>query len=86
MNQLYVFGGLKQYSEKYKRTMKTNSIKIIRKTIQLLDKRIIELLLEKEINVNKIDSLSNVRMLYTEELKSLISMRNTRDMYKNKNN
>jgi len=62
--------------------MKTNSIKSIRKTIQLLDKRITELLLEKEIDVNKIDTLSNVRILYTEELKSLISMRNTRDMYK----
>jgi hypothetical protein len=62
--------------------MKTNSIKTIRKTIQLLDKRISELLLEKEIDVNKIDTLSNVRILYTEELKSLISMRNTRDMFK----
>ena len=62
--------------------MKTNSIKTISKTIQLLDKRIIELLLEKEIDVNKIDSLSSVRTLYIEELKSLISMRNTRDMYK----
>ena len=62
--------------------MKTNSIKSIRKTIQLLDKRITELLLEKEIDVNKIDTLSNVRILYTEELKSLISMRNTGDMYK----
>ena len=62
--------------------MKTNSIETIRKTIQLLDKRITELLLEKEIDVNKIDTLSNVRILYTEELKSLISMRNTGDMYK----
>jgi hypothetical protein len=62
--------------------MKTNSIKTIRKTIQLLDKRISELLLEKETDVNKIDTLSNVIILYTEELKSLISMRNTRDMFK----
>lgn len=66
--------------------MKTNSIKSIRRTIQLLDKRITELLLEKEIDVNKIDTLSNVRILYTEELKSLISMRNTRDMFKKKDN
>lgn len=63
--------------------MKTNSIKTISKTIQLLDKRISELLHEKDIDVNKIDTLSNVRILHTEELKSLISMRNTRDMYKN---
>ena len=62
--------------------MKTNSIKNIRKTILLLDKRITELLLEKDIDVNKIDTLSNVRILYTEELKSLISMRNTREMFK----
>ncbi len=53
--------------------MKTNSIKSIRKTIQLLDKRITELLLEKEIDVNKIDTLSNVRILYTEELQLSIN-------------
>jgi hypothetical protein len=62
--------------------MKTNSLKTLNKTIQLLDKRIIKLLLEKDIDVHKIDTLSNVRKSYTEELKGLISMRNTRDMHK----
>ena len=66
--------------------MKTNSIKIISKTIQLLDKRIIELLLEKEIDVNKIDSLSSVRTLYVEELNNKIRVKNTREMFKKKNN
>ena len=66
--------------------MKTNSIKTISKTIQLLDKRIIELLLEKEIDVNKIDSLSSVRTLYIEELNNKIRVKNTREMFKNKKN
>lgn len=61
--------------------MKTNSIKIINKTIQLLDKRIIELLLEKDIDVNKIDSLSSVRTLYIEELNNKIRVKNTRKMF-----
>lgn len=66
--------------------MKTNSIKIITKTIQLLDKRMIELLLEKELDVNKIDTLSSVRTLYIEELNNKIRVKNTRDMFKNKKN
>lgn len=61
--------------------MKTNSIKIISKTIQLLDKRIIELLLEKEIDVNKIDTLSSVRTIYIEELNNKIRVKNTREMF-----
>ena len=66
--------------------MKTNSIKIINKTIQLLDKRIIELLLKKEIDVNKIDSLSSVRTLYIEELNNKIRVKNTREMFNKKKN
>ena len=66
--------------------MKTNSIKTISKTIQLLDKRMIELLLEKELDVNKIDSLSSVRTLYVEELNNKIRVKNTREMFKNKKN
>ena len=65
--------------------MKTNSIKIISKTIHLLDKRITELLLEKEIDVNKIDTLINSRAIYVEELNNKIRVKNTREMFKNKN-
>lgn len=66
--------------------MKTNNIKTISKTIQLLDKRIIELLIEKELDVSKIDTLSSVRTLYIEELNNKIRVKNTREMFKNKKN
>mgnify|MGYP003632608551 CR=1 FL=1 len=61
--------------------MKTNSIKTLNKTIQLLDKRILVLLLEKELDVIKIDSLSSVRTLYIEELNNKIRVKNTRKMF-----
>jgi len=66
--------------------MKINSIKTLSKTIQLLDKRIIELLNEKELDDNKINTLSNVRTLYIEELNNIIRVKNTREMFKNKKN
>ena len=61
--------------------MKINSITTLSKTIQLIDKRIIELLLEKDIDVNKIDSLSSVRIIYIEELNNHIRVKNTREMF-----
>ena len=64
--------------------MKINSIKTISKTIYLLDKRITELLLEKEIDVNKIDTLASTRLIYVEELHNLIRIKNTREMFNNK--
>ena len=65
--------------------MKINSIKSITKTIYLIDKRITELLQEKDINVNQIDTLTSVRTIYVEELHTLIRVKNTREMFKNKN-
>lgn len=68
--------------------MKINNIKNISKTINLLDKRITELLLQNEIDEDKIDaleSLTNVRFEYIKELNSLIRVKNTREMFKNKN-
>jgi hypothetical protein len=61
--------------------MKTNSIKTLNKTIKLLDKRIIKLLLEKDIDVIQINSLSSVRTLYIEELNNKIRVKNTRKMF-----
>ncbi|KUO65282.1 MAG: hypothetical protein APF83_02885 [Lutibacter sp. BRH_c52] len=66
--------------------MKVNNIKNISKTINLLDKRITELLLQNEIDEDKIDTLSSIRFQYVEELNSLIRVKNTRDMFNKKNN
>lgn len=66
--------------------MKVNNIKNISKTISLLDKRITELLLQNEVDEDKIDTLSSVRFEYTKELNSLIRMKNTREMFNKKNN
>ena len=66
--------------------MKVNNIKNISKTIYLLDKRITELLIQNEIEEDKLDTLSSIRFKYVEELNSLIRMKNTREMFNKKNN
>jgi len=66
--------------------MKVSNIKNISKTINLLDKRITELLLQNEIEEDKIDTLSSIRFQYVEELNGLIRSKNTRDMFNKKNN
>jgi hypothetical protein len=66
--------------------MKVNNIKNISKTINLLDKRITELLLQNEVDEDKIDTLSSVRFQYVEELNGLIRSKNTREMFNKKNN
>jgi len=65
--------------------MKVNNIKNISKTINLLDKRITELLLQTEIDEDKIDTLSSIRFQYVEELNSLIQSKNTSEMFNKKN-
>ena len=67
------------------KNMKVNNIKNISKTINLLDKRITNLLLQKEVDEDKIDTLSSVRFQYVEELNSLIRVKNTSEMFKKKN-
>jgi len=64
--------------------MKVNNIKNISKTINLLDKRITNLLIQKEIDEDKIDTLSSIRFQYVDELNSLISVKNTREMFNKK--
>ena len=66
--------------------MKVNNIKNISKTINLLDKRITELLLQNEVDEDKVQTLSDVRSEYTKELNGLIRSKNTREMFKKKNN
>ena len=66
--------------------MKVNNIKNISRTIYLLDKRITELLLQNEVDEDKVQTLSDVRFEYTKELNGLIRSKNTRDMFNKKNN
>jgi len=66
--------------------MKVNNIKNISKTINLLDKRITNLLIQKEIDEDKIDTLSSIRFQYVEELNSLIRVKNTSEMFNKKKN
>lgn len=66
--------------------MKVNNIKNISKTINLLDKRITNLLIQKEIDEDKIDTLSSIRFQYVEELNGLIRVKNTREMFNKKKN
>ena len=66
--------------------MKVNNIKNISKTINLLDKRITELLLQNEVDEDKIDTLSQVKFQHIEQLNSLIRVKNTRELFNKKNN
>jgi hypothetical protein len=61
--------------------MKVNKIKHISKVIYFLDKHIIEILSKKDVDDDKLSVLSDIRILYLEELNGLIRVRNTREMY-----
>ncbi len=61
--------------------MRINSIKNINKVIYLLDKHIIELLNKEDVNDDKLSVLSDIRVLYIEELNSLIRVKNTSTMF-----
>ena len=56
----------------------------IEKIISLLDKHILLILNKKEVDDDKLSVLSDIRILYIEELKSLIRSKNTRDMFDKK--
>ncbi len=61
-----------------------NNIKNISKVIYLLDEHILEILMKDEVDDNKLSVLTDIRILYIEELNSLIRTRNTRDMFDEK--
>ena len=61
-----------------------NNLKNISKLIFLLDKHIIKILSNKEIDEDKLSTLTDIRILYIEELNSIISSKNTSDMYNKK--
>ena len=64
--------------------MKVNSIKNISKVIYLLDKHIIEILNKSEVDDDKLSVLSDIRILYVEELNGLIRSKNSSDMFDKK--
>jgi len=64
--------------------MNINSKNKISKIIYLIDKHIIDLLGKKEVNEDKIDTLTKTRIEYIQELNSIIRVQNTKDMF-NKN-
>ena len=61
-----------------------NSIININKIIQLIDKHILKILFSKEVNEDKLSTLTDIRVLYIEELNNLIRSKNISDMYNKK--
>ena len=64
--------------------MKTNSIETLSKIINLLDVHVLTLLQKKELDDEKVISISSIRIEYMDELTNLIRTRNTREMYDKK--
>ena len=59
-------------------------MKRIEKIISLLDIHILKILNKNEVDVDKLDSLTEIRILYIEERNSLIRSRNTSEMFDKK--
>jgi len=64
--------------------MKVNSIELISKIISKLDKHIMVILSKNEIDDDKLSVLTDIRILFVEELNGLISSNNTSEMYDKK--
>ena len=64
--------------------MKVNDKNKIYKIVYLIDKHIIDLLNEKEVNEDKVETLTSIRVEYIKELNSIIRVQNTREMFKRK--
>ena len=61
-----------------------NSIKNISKVIYLLDKHILRILSKNEIDDRTLSTLTSIRIEYVQEMNSIISSKNTRDMFDKK--
>jgi len=61
-----------------------NNLKNISKIIYFLDKHILNILSKNEVNDVRLDSLVTTRIEFVKELNSLISTKNTRDMFNKK--
>ena len=58
--------------------------KNISKVIYLLDNHILRILSKNEIDDRTLSTLTSIRIEYVQELNSIISSKNTRDMYDKK--
>jgi len=64
--------------------MKVNNVKNISRIISLLDKHIMVILSKNEIDDDKLSVITDIRILFVEELNGLISSNNTSEMYDKK--
>ena len=80
MNCIRIHFGL-ELKEQIQKIVKANSIKKINTVISLLDKHILNELRNKELNEDKIQSLTGIRTEFSEELKSLIRVKNIKTMF-----
>ena len=64
--------------------MKVNSFKKVNTVISLLDKHILNILSQKEIDEDKLSILTDIRTLYVEELNGIIRGENIKEMYDKK--
>ena len=61
-----------------------NDIKNISKIIYLLDKHILRILSKNEIDDRTLSTLTSTRIEFVQEMNSIISSKNTRDMFDKK--
>ncbi len=64
--------------------MTVNNLKNISYVIHLLDKHILRILSKNEIDDRTLSTLTSIRIEYVQELNSIISSKNTRDMFDKK--
>ncbi len=64
--------------------MSVNSIKNISKVIYLLDKQILINLNKNEVDYRRLSTLTDIRILYIEEMNNFIRSKNTGDMFDKK--
>jgi len=61
-----------------------NNISTITKIIYFIDIQILKILSSKEVDEDKLSTLTDIRVLYIEELNNLIRSKNISDMYNKK--
>ena len=61
-----------------------NDFKNISRIIHLLDKHILIILGKNEVDVDRLDSLTDIRILFVKELNGLIHSNNVSEMYDKK--
>lgn len=64
--------------------MDVNNEKGISKVIYLLDRHILEILMKDEVDDDKLSVLTDIRILYIEELNNIIRSKNRSDLFDKK--